>query len=86
MKIKKGDVVIVIAGNNKGQTGEVRQVMRKDNRVVVEGVNMRWITSKPTQQNPKGTRAQEERSIHASNVMLLDPETGKGTRKRQKDS
>lgn len=86
MKLKKGDVVIVIAGNDRGRTGEVRQALRKEDRIIVGGVNMRWITTKPSQQNPKGTRAQEERSIHASNVMLLDPETGKGTRKRQKDS
>jgi len=86
MKIKKGDTVIVIAGNDKGRSGEVRQVLAKQNRVLVEGVNVRWVTMKPTQQNPKGQRLQEERSIHASNVMLLDPETGKGTRKRKQES
>jgi large subunit ribosomal protein L24 len=86
MKIKRGDSVIVIAGNDKGRTGAVRQVLAKQNRVLVEGVNVRWVTKKPTQQNPKGSRAQEERSIHASNVMLLDPETGKGTRKRKQEA
>ena len=84
--IRKGDTVIVIAGNDKGRTGEVRLVDRKKNRVLVEGVNVRWVTKKPTQQNPKGQRIQEERSIHASNVMLLDPETGKGTRKRKQEA
>ncbi|MEM7309497.1 MAG: 50S ribosomal protein L24 [Planctomycetota bacterium] len=82
--VRRGDMVIVIAGNDKGRTGEVKQVDQKAGRVLVDGVNMRWCTRKPTQQNPKGERIQEERPIHASNVMLLDPETGKGTRKRRK--
>ena len=86
MKIKKGDNVIVIAGNDKGRSGEVRRVLVKENRVLVDGVNVRWVNKKPTQQNPKGQRVQEERPIHASNVMLLDPETGKGTRKRKQES
>ena len=86
MKLKKGDKVVVIAGNDKGRTGEVRLVLTKENRVLVEGVNVRWVTKKPTQQNPKGQRLQEERSIHASNVMPLDPETGKGTRKRKREA
>ena len=84
LKVKKGDVVIVVSGNDKGKTGEIRIVDAKRNRVLVDGVNLRWCNHKPTQQNPKGERLQEERSIHASNVMLLDPETGKGTRKRKK--
>jgi large subunit ribosomal protein L24 len=86
MKIKKGDTVLVIAGNDKGRTGEVREVLAKANRVLVQGVNVRWVTKKPTQQNPKGQRLQEERTIHASNVMPLDPETGKGTRKPKREA
>lgn len=86
MKLRTGDNVIVIAGNDKGTTGEVRQVLRKHNRVIVEGVNLRWKNRKPTQQNPQGERVQEECSIHASNVMLLDPATGKGTRKRPSEA
>jgi len=50
--------------------------------VVVEGVNLRWRHRKPTQQNPQGERVQEETPIHVSNVMHLDPSTGKGTRRR----
>ena len=84
LKVRKGDVVIVVSGNDKGKTGEVRRIDAKRGRVLVVGVNMRWCNHKPTQQNPKGERVQEERSIHASNVMLLDPETGKGMRKRKK--
>lgn len=84
MHVNTGDQVIVIAGNNKGRTGTVLEVLRQRNRVVVEGVNMRTKHQKPNQQNPQGERVQQECAVHASNVMLLDPETGKGTRKRPK--
>ncbi len=82
MHVNTGDQVIVIAGNNKGRTGSVKEVLRDRNRVVVEGVNLRVKNLKPTQQNPKGERIEVECPIHASNVLLLDPQTGKGTRKR----
>ena len=82
MHVKRGDQVIVIAGNDKGSQGEVLQVMRSENRVVVEGVNVRVKHEKPTQQSPKGERVEREFPIHASNVQLIDPATGKGTRKR----
>ncbi|MFN0241313.1 MAG: 50S ribosomal protein L24 [Planctomycetota bacterium] len=82
MHVKKGDQVVVIAGNDKGKQGEIRDVLRERGRVVVNGINLRWRHKKPTQQNPKGERVQLESSIHASNVMLLDAKTGKGTRKR----
>lgn len=81
-KLKGGDEVIIIAGNDKGRTGTVRQVLRDRNRVIVEGINVRTKHKKPTQQNPQGERVEMEIPIHASNVMLLDPATGKGTRKR----
>jgi len=86
MKVRTGDTVIVIAGNDKGSTGEVRRVINKTNRVVVEGINLRWKNKKPTQQSPQGERVQQECSIHASNVMLVDPTTGKGTRKRKTEA
>jgi len=82
MHVRSGDSVIVIAGNDKGKTGEIVRAMPKENRVVVAGVNMRWKHRKPTQQNPQGERVQEEFPIHASNVMHLDPDTGKGVRRR----
>jgi len=82
MHVKRGDTVMVIAGNDKGTTGEVIAVDRSRNRVVVAGVNMRTKHNKPTQQNPKGERVEREQSIHASNVMHVDPTTGKPTRKR----
>ncbi len=81
MKIKKGDTVMVIAGNDKGKTGEVKQVVREKGRVIIDGVNLRWKHRKPSQKNPKGERIQLEVAIHASNVMHLDPKTGKPTRK-----
>ena len=86
MKVKKGDKVIVISGNDKGRTGTIVQAMPRKDRVVVEGVNMRWHHRKPTQQNPQGERVQQEVSIHVSNVMLLDESTGNGTRKRPEKS
>jgi large subunit ribosomal protein L24 len=82
MHVKSGDKVLVIAGNDKGTTGEVLSVDRGRNRVVVEGVNIRTKHEKPTQQRPQGDRVQREFPIHASNVMLVDPATGKPTRKR----
>ena len=82
MHVKRGDQVIVISGNDKGTTGEVIEVLRQRNRVVVSGVNIRTKHEKPTQNSPQGERAEREFPIHASNVQLLDPATGKGTRKR----
>lgn len=84
MKFKTGDTVKVIAGNDRGRTGEVRKIISKHNRVIVEGINLRWKHKKPTQQNPQGERVQEECPIHASNVMPIDPATGKTTRKTLK--
>ena len=82
MHVRKGDTVIVIAGNDKGRTGLVKQAFHEEGRVIVEGVNLRWRHKKPSQQNPKGERVQRESPIHASNVMHLDPDSGKGTRRR----
>ena len=82
MHVKSGDQVIVISGNDKGSTGEVVQVFRGQNRIVVQGVNIRVKHEKPTQASPQGERVEREFPIHASNVQLLDPATGKGTRKR----
>ena len=82
MHVRKGDMVIVIAGNDKGRTGEIKEAVPTTNRVVVEGMNMRWKQRKPTQQNPQGERVQQEVAIHVSNVMHVDPETGKGIRRR----
>lgn len=80
MKIKKNDNVIVISGNYKGKTGKVLKVFKCEDRVIVEGVNLRKRHSKPTQKNPQGGITEKEAPIHVSNVMIIDPKTGKGTR------
>jgi large subunit ribosomal protein L24 len=82
LHVKAGDNVIVISGNDKGTTGEVIAIDRDRNRVTVQGVNLRVKHQKPTQQRPKGERVKRESSIHASNVMHVDPATGKPSRKR----
>jgi large subunit ribosomal protein L24 len=82
MHVRKGDNVLVIAGNDKGKTGEIKRVLRGAGRVVVEGINLRWKHKRATQKSPKGERIQEACSIHASNVMLADG-SGKRTRKRK---
>ena len=82
MKIKKGDQVIVIAGNDRGQTRTIQEVLHDRNRVLVEGINLRYRHRKPTQHNPQGERVRLESPIHASNVMLYDEDAKKGVRKR----
>lgn len=83
MKIKKGDKVIVIAGNDKGLEGEVLRVDRKHNRVVVDGANMVKKHQKPQNvggRQQKGGIIEFEAPIAVSNVMLIDPSSGKPTR------
>ena len=80
MKIIKGDKVIVIAGKDKGKTGDIQKVLPRTNRVVVEGVNLRKKHKKPTQNNPEGSIVEIYAPIDASNVMLVDPKTKKPTR------
>ncbi len=72
MRIKKGDMVEVIAGNDKGLTGRVLEVYPKRNKVLVEGVNMRIKHERPSQQNQKGGRMEREHPIDYSNLMVLD--------------
>lgn len=78
-KIKTGDTVIVIAGKDKGKTGNILSVLRNKDRVVVEGVNVVKHHKKATQESP-GKIEEKEASIHISNVSHLDPDTGKPTR------
>jgi large subunit ribosomal protein L24 len=80
--IKSGDVVMVISGADKGRTGRVLRVLTDKNRVVIEGVNRVWKHVRPSQRNPQGGRIQKDAPIHLSNVMPLDPASGKGTRVR----
>ena len=84
MKIKKGDKVKVITGKNKGLIGEVLACLPKENRVVVEGVNIRKIALKPNQANPDGGIINKECPIHVSNVVLSDGKTSK-KKKEKKD-
>lgn len=79
MKLKLNDKVLVIAGKDKGKTGKIIKVDHKHNRVTVEKVNIRTKHIRKTQQRA-GDRIQFEASIHASNVMILDPKEGKPTR------
>lgn len=79
LKIKKGDQVVVISGANKGAKGEVTKVLRTENRVVVQGVNMRTHHNKPTQTSPGGIE-KVEAPIHVSNVALADPKSGKASK------
>src|SRR5579884_3566907 len=78
--IKTGDQVMVITGSDKGKTGRVLRILTGKNRVVVEGINRVWKHVRPNQRNPQGGRIQKDAPIHLSNVMPLDPSTGKGTR------
>src|SRR5260221_9145499 len=80
--IKSGDQVIVITGADKGKTGKVLRVLTAKDRVVVEGINRVWKHVRPSQRNPQGGRIQKDAPIHLSNVMPVDPTTGKGTRVR----
>ncbi|MBI9070594.1 MAG: 50S ribosomal protein L24 [Melioribacteraceae bacterium] len=80
MKIRKDDNVIVIAGNNKGKTGKVLKVFPKQNRVIVEGVNIVKRHTKPNQANPQGGIIEKEASVNASNVMVVDPKKNAPTR------
>lgn len=80
LNIKKGDTVVVIAGESKGQEGTVLKVEGAKDRAVVEGINMVSKHTKPNAANPQGGIEQMEASIHVSNLMLKDPKTGKPTR------
>ena len=78
MKIKKGDTIHVISGNEVGKSGRVIKVFRSKDRIVVEGLNMVKKHARPTQENPQGGIMEKEASIHISNVMLVSG--GKPTR------
>ncbi len=80
LHIKKGDSVIVITGEAKGQQGRVLDVLVKKRRAIVEGVNMVSKHTKPNAQNPKGGILKKEASIHISNLLLVDPSSGEPTR------
>jgi large subunit ribosomal protein L24 len=80
--VKKGDLVEVITGDNKGVTGKVMRVLPDKDRVLVEGVNMAHKHVRPSQRNPQGGRIRVERPIHISNVLPVNPKTSRGSRVR----
>jgi len=80
LKIKKNDIVVVLAGTSKGKEGKVIKVIPSNNRAIVEGVNMVSKHTKPNAANPQGGIIKQESTIHISNLMLVDPKSGKPTR------
>lgn len=81
-RIRKGDTVIVISGEDKGKTGTVTRVFAEENKVVVSGINLIKRHTKPNPRAQQGGIIEREAPINASKVMLVDPKTGKGTRVR----
>ena len=80
LHIRKGDEVIVLAGDDKGRKGKVLKVLVAKQRALVEGVNMVSKSMKPSAKNPQGGIVKQEAPIHISNLSLIDPKSGKATR------
>lgn len=80
LHIKKGDTVEVITGESKGVQGRVLEIFRKNNRAIVEGVNMLSKHTKPNAEHPNGGIIKKEAPIHISNLLLVDPSSGGHTR------
>src|ERR1700733_7474901 len=80
LKIRKGDLVKVIAGDSKGTQGKIIEVILAKGRAIVEGANMVSKHTKPNAATPNGGIVKKEAAIHISNLMLVDPKSGKPTR------
>jgi large subunit ribosomal protein L24 len=80
LKIRKGDLVKVIAGDSKGSQGKIVEIIIDKNRAIVEGANMVSKHTKPNAANPNGGIVKQEAAIHISNLALVEPSTGKTTR------
>ena len=80
LHIKKGDTVYVISGNDRGKTGKVLEVIKADDRAIVEGLNMVSKSTKPNSKNPQGGIVKQEAGIHISNLQVVDPVKGVPTR------
>ena len=80
MKLRKGDTVKVLSGNDKGKTGEVLEVIPKTEKIIVKGVNIRKKSVKPRRQGEEGGIIPSEASIHSSKVAVVCPKCGKATR------
>lgn len=85
LHIRKGDSVQVIAGDDKGKSGKVLEVFPAKNRAIVEGINIVTKHEKPSAGKPEGGLKKTEASIHISNLMLVDPTSGKTTRVGRKE-
>ncbi|MFO0840043.1 MAG: 50S ribosomal protein L24 [Phycisphaerae bacterium] len=81
-RVRKDDIVLVISGDHRGARGKVLRVIPKDDRVVIEGVNMVYRHMRRNRRQPQGGRVQKEAPIPLSKVMPIDPKTGKPTRVR----
>jgi large subunit ribosomal protein L24 len=80
MFVKKNDLVKVISGESRGKTGKIIRVFPETERIVVQGVNLRWKHMRRSQQHPHGARIQKEMSIHISNVKIVCPQCTKAVR------
>ena len=80
LHIRKNDTVMVLAGEDKGKTGKVLQVLVEKQRAIVEGVNMVSKSTKPSAKNPQGGIVKQEAPIHISNLRLIDTKSGKANR------
>ena len=80
MRLKKGDLVTVLSGRERGKKGKILRVLPEKNRVVVEALNFLKVYTRPSQQNPKGGITQMEGKLHRSNVQLICPRCSKPTR------
>lgn len=81
-KVRKNDTVQVISGEHKGQQGKVLRVNPEKGLVVIEGVNLVYRHLRPSRRSPQGGRIRKEAPIHVSNVLPIDPKTGRGSRVR----
>ena len=80
MKLRKGDTVKVLSGNDKGKTGEILEIVPETEKIVVKGINIRKKSVKPRRQGEQGGIIPSEASIHSSKVALVCPKCGKATR------
>ncbi|MDL2262330.1 50S ribosomal protein L24 [Bacteroidales bacterium OttesenSCG-928-I21] len=86
LHIKKGDTVYVLSGESKGKQGRVLEILKKQDRAIVEGVNLISKHQKPNAAHPQGGIIKKEAGIHISNLMIVDPKSGKPTRIGRKEN
>ncbi len=80
LKVRKGDEVLIASGNDRGKRGKVLKVFPGEDRIIVEGVRFVKRHSRPNPKMPQGGIVEREGKIHVSNVMVIDPKSGKPTR------